>query len=192
MIRLASSILVALLLSSAAYAATTPSKASLSGKYFFQVTTVNQVSWFKTVSATCFGTKYTLNLGGQSVGTELYEGVVNFTGSGTFSLTMTQFGNFDQTSSNNTVSITCTGNKNSPYTYNNGSAIFFGPQNATASGTYTVNSDGTGVMNVSGPDAVVLTLSLGQFSSAGVAQAALIRQTTDQAGAASSGIAIHQ
>lgn len=190
---LAFAVCLGLFLACAAYAATpTPSKASLSGTYAFQMTTVNQLYWNKTVSATCSGTKYTLNLGGQSVGTQLYEGAVTFTGSGTFSLTMTQYGNFDQTDSNNTVSIACTGNKNSPYTTNNGSAVFYSPSTVTGSGTYTVNSNGTGTMDVSGQGGAVLNLTLGQLNSTGVAQIVLLRLVTGEPGEPSTGIAIHQ
>jgi len=193
MIRLASSVLIGFVMLVAANAATpTPSKASLSGTYVFQTTTVNEVYWNKTVSATCAGTKYTLTLGGQSASTQLNEGTATFTGTGTFSATMTQYGNFDETDSNNTVSITCTGNKNSPYTYNTGHAIFYPPQSNTASGTYTVNSNGKGTMDVGGQSGDVFNLSLGQLSSTGVAQVFLITQVTDSPGAASNGIAVHQ
>jgi hypothetical protein len=180
-----------LLLSFSAANAATTTKASLKGAYFFQVTQVQEVSWGKQVSKTCFGTTYTFYLGGQAASTKLTTGTVTFTGSGTFSMSATQYGQFDQTASNNTVSISCTSNPKEPYTTNSGSAVFDAPSTMTMTGPYTVASNQTGTMTVSGGESdEVVDLDLGQLNSSGVAGVVLISQPGKANGDYSTGVAI--
>jgi hypothetical protein len=188
--RPAVAILLGLLLPCAAFAVT-PSKASLKGAYAFQMTTVQQVSWWKTVSATCFGHKYTVTLGDSTVDTVLMAGTATFNGAGGFSANFTEYGDFNEAASANTVSIACTSNPNQPYTTNSGHAIFYSPSTLAFTGTYTVASTGIGSMSVLDPNGtVVIDMSLGQFNSAGVSGVVLLRQVTREAGDASSGMAI--
>jgi len=180
-----------LLLSSSVALAASPSNASLKGTYAFQSTQVEQVSWGKTVSATCFGVKYTLTLGGQSVGTQIIAGTANFSGTGAFSINATQTGKFDDAASNNTVSIACTSNPKAPYTTNSGSAVFFPAETVSIAGTYSVTSAGTGTMTIEdGGETDVSDISLGQYNASGVAGAFLLLDNSMGSGRGSTGIAI--
>jgi hypothetical protein len=180
----------ALILSCAAYAAV-PSDASLKGTYALQMTQVQEVSWGKSVSATCFGVTYTQFLGGQTAATRVTAGTVKFSGAGTFSMSTTQNGGFNQAASNSTVTISCTSNPKSPYTTNAGYPVFLPAATSTVTGTYSVASSATGTMVFadSDPDEVV-DISLGQFSTSGVAGVVLIRQVLKNNGDYSTGIAV--
>lgn len=188
--RLALAVFPGLFLSLAAFAAT-PSNASLKGTYAFQMSKVQEVSWWKTVSATCFGVKYTVTLGGQTASTKVTEGTGTFNGTGSFSISATNYGEFDQTDSANTVSISCTGNPKQPYTTNSGYPVFFPSSNQTVTGTYSVTSAGTGTMIFanSTPEED-MDFSLGQLNSTGVASVVLMRQVRKNNGEASTGIAV--
>jgi hypothetical protein len=180
-----------LLLSFSAANAVTPSKASLKGTYFFQVTQVEVVSWGKTVSATCFGTKYSFFVSGQAVANKVNFGTVAFNGTGTYSMSTSEAGELNQTASNNTVSITCTSNRSQPYTTNSGSPVFEAPSPTTMSGSYTVASDQTGTMTLSDPDGEqIIDLSLGDLNASGVAGVVLISQPGKKDGNYTTGIAI--
>jgi len=190
--RIAFAASVVLLLSCAAYAAT-PSAASLKGAYAFQSSRVQTVYWGKTVSATCFAITYTMWLGGQSTGTRVDAGVITFSGTGTFSINVTQYGDFDQADSNNTVSITCTGNPKQPYTTNSGYPVFYPSSAITDTGSYTVGATGIGTFDFTGgkPDEAG-AISLGQYNSSGLAGVVLMRQVLHNNGELSTGIAILQ
>jgi hypothetical protein len=77
-------------------------------------------------------------------------GVATFDGAGNVSISGTDYGQFDQNSSNATWQLGC----NPDGTLNvlqQGYAVFFPPAAVTATGTYQIQSDGTGamVLNVS-------------------------------------------
>jgi hypothetical protein len=180
-----------MLLSSAAYAAA-PSEASLKGTYAFQVSDVQQVSWYKSVSATCFGIKYTSTIGGQSVANVITAGTMTFSGTGTLSsIAATKYGKLDQAASNETPTMTCTGNPNQPYTTNAGYPVFYPSAPMDTTGTYTVTSAATGTLTSAGSSAdEVIDISLGQFNAAGVAGVFLMRQTEKNNGEGSTGIGV--
>jgi hypothetical protein len=190
--RCASIALIALFLVCAAHAAT-PSDASLKGVYAFQFSNVQQVGWYKTVSATCFGTLYTMTIGGTASDTEINAGTFTFSGSGTFSFSATKYGQFDQAASNNTPTMTCTGNARQPYTYNSGYPVYFSPSAQSGSGTYHVGSLGNGTITPAGSNTnEVIDISLGQFNAAGVSGIFLMRQSLKNNGEGTMGTAILQ
>jgi len=179
------------LLPSAAALATTPSNASLKGTYFIQLSQVQEVYWSNTVSAKCFGTTYTQVLGGQTSSTKLDIGTITFSGSGTFSMSVTQYGDFDQTLSNNTVTMSCTSNSKAPVTTNSGSAVFDAAAPMSITGTYTVTSSETGTMTFAGGKSdEIVDLSIGQLNSSGVAGVVLINQVLKPNNQLATGIAI--
>jgi hypothetical protein len=175
--------------SSAAYAAN-PSNASLKGTYAFQSSKVYEVGWGKTVSITCSGVTYMVTLGGQAVTNQVIAGTVTFSGTGTMTISATEYGNFDQTESNNSVSIACTGNSKAPYAINNGSAMFDAAVPVTASGTYTVNSTGTGTLTIVDNGTETSNISLGQYNASGVATSVLLLDSSKGQGKVATGIAI--
>jgi len=181
-----------LLLSSSAAHAATPSNASLKGTYAFQSSKVYEVGWGKTVSITCSSVKYTVTLGGQAVTNQVIAGTVTFSGTGTMTISATEYGNFDQTESNNSVSIACTGNSKAPYAINNGTAMFDAAAPVTASGTYSVSSTGTGTLSIEDHGTETSNISLGQYNASGVAGAVLLLDTSKGQGKVATGIAILQ
>jgi len=182
----------ALFLVCAAHAAS-PSNASLKGVYAFQISEVQQVSWNKTVSATCFGTTYTTTIGGQASDTNITAGTLTFSGSGTFSLSATEYGKFDLAASNNTPTITCTGNPQQPYTTNAGYPVYFASSAQSGSGTYHVGTGGNGTMTLAGSKAdEVIDISLGQFNASEVSGVFLMRQPIKNNGEGSTGTAVLQ
>jgi hypothetical protein len=109
------------------------SNASLNGAYNFTFTGPHDDSWGQTLN--CGG-----NLqfwGGSETRDQTVLGTANFDGAGNVSGTFTQYGKFDQTSSNNTVSCG-----------NNGSAVYFSPCSGTFTGTYSLQSNGSGTMTL--------------------------------------------
>jgi len=179
------------LLSSCAALAATPSNASLKGTYFIQISQVKEVYWSKSLSATCFGVTYNQFLGGQSSSTKLDTGTITFSGSGTFSMSVTQYGNFDQTLSNNTVTMSCTSNSKAPIITNSGSAVFDAAAPMTITGTYTITSNETGTMSFAGGNSNELVdLSIAQLNSSGVATVVLVSQVLKPNDQLASGIAI--
>jgi hypothetical protein len=135
----------------------------LKGVYVFQFFQTTENHWKKTVSVTCFGVTGTYTGSGQTATTEIVHGTMNFTGAGTVSTTFTEFGGFNQAASDDTITIACTGNPKSPFTYNNGYAVFDEVAVAgTDTGTYTLGSNGStygGIITFA-----ARTVGLGKFS----------------------------
>jgi hypothetical protein len=145
----------------AAYAVT-PSDVSLKGVYVFQFFQTTENYWQKTVSITCGGVKGTFTGYGQTASTEIVHGTMNFSGTGSVSATFTEYGQFDQAASDDTVTIACSGNPSSPFTYNNGHAVFDNAVKGTDTGTYIVGSNGSnygGTINFA-----AATVGLGKLS----------------------------
>lgn len=129
-------------LTQAAYAVT-PSETSLKGGYVFQFFQTTENYWSKTVSVKCGGVTATFTGGGQTAATEIVHGVMTFSGAGTESAVFTEYGQFNQAASDDTVTITCSGNPNAPFTENQGHAVFMGNVEGTDTGTYNVGYNGT-------------------------------------------------
>jgi len=139
-------LLTSLVLLSVTAFAQTYSNASLNGNYTFQSPQPEYDTWSKTASCMYNGQKYTATGGGQTVSTQLVSGVLTFDGIGTVTGTFTQSGAFDQTLSDDTVIITF--NKECKATVNNGSAVFDPPSSGSGTGTYSVQSNGSGTISL--------------------------------------------
>ena len=113
--------------------AVTPSNASLKGTYSFQLASSHFYSWGKQL--TCSGKS--VWMGGTTVKSESIVGAVTFSGTGTVSGSYTDYGQLNQTASNNTASCT-----------SGGHAVYLAPASGTLSGTYTVASTGAGAMTI--------------------------------------------
>ncbi|MGB6689541.1 MAG: hypothetical protein WBE76_17030 [Terracidiphilus sp.] len=123
--------------------AVTPSEGSLKGVYVFQFFQATENYWQKTVSITCGGLTETFTGSGQTAATEIVHGTMNFTGAGTVSATFTEYGQFNQAASDDTVTIACSGNPRSPFTTNNGHPVFDEAVDGTDTGTYIFGSNGS-------------------------------------------------
>ena len=79
--------------------ATTPSNASLKGKYSFQLSSAHLDYW--SASITCYDQQnhpYTVTAGGSNVSNEAIQGVITFDGKGNVTTgTYVQYGQFDET-----------------------------------------------------------------------------------------------
>jgi hypothetical protein len=190
--RFAVAVSLLLLASCAAHAATT-TNASLKGIYFFQLTQVSEVYWGKNVSITCFKNNYSMWLGGQQASTKLTTGTINASGAGSFTISATQYGVFNPTASNATVSISCGSSSKNPIVTNSGSAVFDPPTTLATTGNYTVTSSGTGTMTLAGgKSSELIDISLGQLNGSNVAGVVLISQPYKPNANYNTGIAILQ
>ena len=148
---------VVLSAASATFAATF-SDASLKGTYAFQLAGSHYEGW--SASITCYdaqGNPYTVWAGGNDVGTDSVVGAITFDGKGNATGTYTQYGKFDQAATNATAVPSCT-----PGASNNGYAVYDAPTSGTFSGTYSVQTNGTGALalTTSGEDTPTFVLEL--------------------------------
>jgi hypothetical protein len=140
-----------LALVSASFAAA-PSNASLNGKYTFQLSRYHNIHWTSTADPCGLG--FFATGGGSDVADEIVYGVFSFDGKGNVSETFTQNHVFDASASSATVQFACVGGGASVVT-TNGYPVFSGAgcsdfpiTGCSASGTYAVQSDGTGAMTL--------------------------------------------
>jgi hypothetical protein len=125
-------ILLLLVLSSNA-TTPTPSKASLKGIYVFQMGGARQNTW--GVQLTCGGQP--VFVGGTDTRDQAVAGTMTFNGAGGVTGSFTQYGKFDQTASNATVSCVSGGN-----------AVYEAPSSGSLTGSYTIQSNGKGALNI--------------------------------------------
>jgi len=151
--------------------APTPSKASLKGTYVFQLAGPHQNNWGATL--TCGGQP--TFMGGSDTRDRVEAGTVTFNGTGGVTGSITEYGRLNQAASDATVSCSSGGN-----------AVYNAPSSATLSGTYSIQSNGKGTMNVTltpseGPNDSTLNLTLaGGCNSMGIYNTALlVNQKTD-------------
>lgn len=144
--------------------ATTPttSNASLKGTYIFLIHNTKVDTWGQSLN--CGGNF--VFMGGSRASSEVDIGTATLDGAGGLTGTFTDYGNFDSASSNATVSCSSGGN-----------AVYFAPQTGTVTGTYSVQSNGTGTitMSVSNGDTFSAQILLvGNCASTGVNDAFLL------------------
>lgn len=111
------------------------SNASLNGAYNFTFTGPHDNGWGQSLNCGS-GTQF---YGGSETRDQSVMGTGNFDGAGNVSGTFTQYGKLDQTSSNATVSCSNT----------NGNAVYFAPCSGTFTGTYSIQSNGSGTLTLS-------------------------------------------
>ncbi len=159
-----------------------PSAASLKGSYAFQLGTPKLAYWSNSKKCKINGSDQTVYASNSATITELVYGVATFDGEGHVSLTFTDIGNINQDASNATISITCA---NGGSTNTGGSIVYEAPETGAASGTYKVESNGSGSMTISitssssgssdDGGSATFDLQLAGFGSNGVASTALLR-----------------
>lgn len=135
--------------------ATAISPSILRGTFAITEDSPRYVNWWAQVSCK----NYSGNLGaGSDVGNQIIDGTAIFDGKGNVTLSFTQYGEFDQELSNQTVVWECDSNGN-PYIVNSGYAVYDPPTPGSITGTYTVQSDYTGQLNFSDGGHVKFRLS---------------------------------
>lgn len=183
---------VLLFLPCTGYAAS-PSNNSLKGTYAFQFSQTQAVTWGRKISIVCFKKSYTVQVYGQSVGTEIVVGTMTFTGSGTVTVSVTKYGVFNQDASNAGGSAVCGANDTEPIETIAGNPVFDNGITGSDSGTYSVASNGTGSLTLpatGGNNETVQDFVLGDYNSEGVAQAALFMQAGKNNGNGGTGTAL--
>jgi len=138
--------LVVLVLSAVAFGIT-PSNASLSGTYAINYHSASYNSWFAQVSCPHYtGSLYA----GSTTTNEVVDGKIIFDAKGSVpSFSVYQYSHFNQALSNATPTWACDPNGN-PYITNPGYAVYDAPIPDSGTGTYSIQSDYTGQMNLSG------------------------------------------
>jgi hypothetical protein len=123
-------------------------------------------------------------VGGTEVHDEAVSGTMIFDGNGNVTGSFTEYGRFDQTSSNATVSCA-----------NNGSAVYFAPANGTLAGTYSIQSTGDGSVNLTitggvpgGGNSAAMQFKLAGNCPSGVANTALTVELKSDNSVENSGI----
>lgn len=177
------------LLIPAASLAQTYSNANLNGPYSFQFGQPAYDTWFKTFACpTDSAVKYTPV--GSTTTTTLTYGVATFDGAGHFSFTASNSGKINATASANTMSVTW--NSTCQVTsVNYGHIVYQALASQTGTGTYSVKSNGTGTLAVTGQK-TNLTLQLAGTSLAGISNTILLTTTQTNGSGIGTGIAVHQ
>lgn len=187
---------IALIISTLAMAATafaqTYSNANLNGSYSWQFANPSSDGWSKTVACPT-NSSITATGGGSQTLMSGLQGVIIFDGNGNVSsLSVTQFGKINQTASNNTVKITF--NSSCQATINNGQIIYEPQTMVTGTGTYSVQSNGTGTMaltpSTGKPGSFVFQLA--GTDGAGLSSTALLSSAMVNGKSIGTGIAVHQ
>jgi hypothetical protein len=154
--------------------AASPSAASLNGKYVFQIATTKEAYWSNSKKCTGKNGTNTYYASNWMAYTELVNGVATFNGKGEVSFEFTDSYQVDQDASDATIVITCTSDG---YLNSGGNIVYEAPESATGTGTYKVESNGSGSITLTIPGetgTVTINLQLAGFESTGVASTALL------------------
>lgn len=177
-----------ILLVSATGFAQTYSNANLNGAYSVQFGTPQSYNWFKTFTCpTNALITYTVN--GSSTGADVVSGVATFDGIGNVSLTITEIGQENQTASANTTSVTWNSSCQ-VVSVNNGHVVYKAASTKTQTGTYSIQSNGTGTMSETG-SSQSQTLLLAATSN-GLSTTVLVSNPIVNGKSIGTGIAVHQ
>lgn len=169
--------------------AQTYSNANLNGKYSFQFATPSYDTWFRTFSCPT-NSSVTFTATGSTTTSMVTYGVATFNGSGNISFGATNSGKLNATASANTMSVTW--NSSCQVTsVNAGHVVYMPTSNQTATGTYSVKSNGTGTLTITGEKGN-LTLQLTATDSAGISNTVMLITTQANGSSIGAGIAVHQ
>jgi hypothetical protein len=180
-------IALTLLLSATAFAQTY-SNANLNGSYSFHFGTPQTYNWFKTFTCPT-NSLVTFTVNGSSTGTDVVSGVATFDGNGNVSLTITEIGQENQSASASTTSVTWNSSCQ-VVSVNNGHVVYKAASTKTQTGTYSIQSNGTGTMSETG-SSQSQTLLLAA-TTGGVSSTVLIGTVQVNGKADGTGIAVHQ
>ena len=181
-------VVASILLMSTAALAQTYSNANLNGKYSLQNGRTQNDMWSKTFACPTNPTiTFTAN-GSQTTWQGEY-GSVTFDGKGNFSFSVTNVGKFNQAASANTMSVQWNSSCQ-VVSVNNGSIVYLAPTTLTGTGTYSVQSNGTGTL--SSATVSPTTLLLAATDSAGISNTVFLTNVQTNGKSIGSGIAVHQ
>lgn len=133
-----------LLISSTAFAQTY-SNANLNGSYSLQFSTPVTYNWSKTFTCPT-NSLITFAVNVSLTGNDVVSGVLTFDGNGNVSSTLTEIGQENQTASANTTSVTWNGSCQ-VVDVNDGRIVYKSATTMTMTGSYAIQSNGTGTMS---------------------------------------------
>jgi hypothetical protein len=177
-----------ILLVSATGFAQTYSNANLSGSYSVQFGTPQSYNWSKTFTCPT-NSQVTFTVNGSSTGMDAVSGTATFDGNGNVSLTITEIGQENQTASANTTSVTWNSSCQ-VVSVNSGHVVYKAASTKTQTGTYSIQSSGTGTMSETG-SSQSQTLLLAATSN-GLSTTVLVSNPIVNGKSIGTGIAVHQ
>jgi hypothetical protein len=181
-------LIISILAISATAFAQTYSNANLNGSYSLQFGSPQTYNWSKTFTCpTNSQVTYTVN--GSQTSMEVGYGVLTFDGNGNVSITFTQIGQENQTASANTTGVTWNSSCQ-VVKVNGGHVVYKAATNLTSTGTYSIQSNGTGTVSLSG-SSQSQTLLLAATNN-GVSATVLITDPAVNGKTIGTGIAVHQ
>jgi hypothetical protein len=168
--------------------AQTYSNANLNGSYSLQFSTPVTYNWSKTFTCpTNSLITYTVNV--SITGNDVVSGVATFDGNGNASLTLTEIGQENQTASANTTSVTWNSSCQ-VVGVNDGHVVYKAAATKTSTGTYAIQSNGTGTMSeIGSSQSQVLLLAA---TSNGISTTVLVSNPQVNGKNIGAGIAVHQ
>jgi hypothetical protein len=180
---------LSLILLSVAAVAQSYSDANVKGKYSVQIGTPDYYSWFKTFPCpTNAGVTFTA--GGSMTTTSVASGTATFDGAGNWSGPLTVIGKENVAATAKTMSVTW--NSSCQVTkVNNGHVVYLAPATSTLTGTYAINSTGTGTLTIVGQTGS-LSIQLTATNGAGISTTALLTSTQMTGQSVGTGIAVLQ
>ena len=168
--------------------ATSYSVANLNGSYSYQETQPSYDTWLKTFTCPT-NPKITYTAVGSTTAQQITYGVATFDGNGNVSSTGTSIGQFNQAASANTMSVTW--NSSCQVTnVSTGHIVYKSATTNSSTGTYAVQSDGSGTITVAG--SVVQNFQLTATDSTGISNTVLLYSPVVNGTISNAGIAVHQ
>jgi len=181
-------LIISILVISATAFAQTYSDANLNGAYSFQFGGAQSYTWSKTFTCPSNSTvTYTVNT--NIAGEDVVFGVATFDGNGKVSFNITQIGRENQAASANTTSVTWNSSCQ-VVSVNNGHVVYKAATTTTQTGTYSIQSNGTGTMSETG-SSQSQTLLLAA-TTGGLSSTVLVTNPQVNGQTFGTGIAVHQ
>ena len=180
-------IIAGLLLSATSFAQTY-SNANLNGTYWVQFGSPQTYSWSKTFSCPT-NSLITYTASTSMTGNNVGFGSATFDGNGNVTSTLTSIGNENQSASANTMSVTWNSSCQ-VVSVNNGRVVYQAASTKTQTGTYSVQSNGTGTMSeVGSSQSQTLLLAA---TTGGLSTTVLMTNPIVNGKIMGTGIAVHQ
>jgi hypothetical protein len=181
-------LITSLLLLSVTALGQTYSNTNLNGNYSLNFGSPQNYSWSKTFTCPT-QSQITFTVNGSQTGMDVVFGVGTFDGNGNLSLAITEIGRENQTASANTTSVTWNSSCQ-VVSQNNGHVVYQAATTKTQTGTYSIQSNGTGTMSEAG-SSQSQTLLLAA-TNGGLSTTVLITNTQVNGKTLGTGIAVHQ
>lgn len=170
--------------------AQTYSNSNLNGTYAVQFGFPQNYTWSKKFTCPT-NSRVTYTATNSQTTTAVGYGAVTFDGNGNYTVSITNIGQLDATSSANTMSVTWSSTCHVTKV-NYGQLIYLSPTNQQSTGTYSVESNGTGTIIQQGTSGQYLTFVLAGTNSSGISTTAVLTNNQVNGSSIGTGIAVLQ